>query len=508
MTYIATRDIAYCRDASALFRSLAQPSNSLLLESADIETKKKLTCLAVLDAAAKVTCTGQRVRVLALSPAGQRLISMLQSRFADKIVSRETTEIIFEFSPSTESEERRRLLAESTADVLRALQRDDSYSSDLLPFIAGGFAYDYLATFETLPEVGEGHNKFPDYEFLVAQTVLSVDHLTQTALLESWDTDQARLLNTLDTLAAAPIAALDEPVSGQPTEVLTAIADIDDATFREQVTRLQENIGSGDIYQVVPARTFTVDCPDAFAAYRQLRETNPSPYMFYIRGEDYEIFGASPESNLKFDPATRQVELYPIAGTRPRGLYPDGTINHELDIRNELDMRTDTKELTEHTMLVDLARNDLARVAEPGTRRVADLLQVDRYSRVMHLVSRVTATLHQDLDALDAYRACMNMGTLTGAPKLRASELIRQTEEQRRGSYGGAVGYLRGDGAMDTCIVIRSAFVHRGTAAVQAGAGVVHDSIPQSEADETLHKAYAVLHAISLAHNATLEVQR
>lgn len=508
MTYIATRDIAYCRDASALFRSLAQPSNSLLLESADIETKKKLTCLAVLDAAAKVTCTGQRVRVLALSPAGEQLISMLQSRFADKIVSRETTEIIFEFSPSTESEERRRLLAESTADVLRALQRDDSYCSHLLPFIAGGFAYDYLATFETLPEVGEGHNKFPDYEFLVAQTVLSVDHLTQTALLESWDTDQARLLNTLDTLAAAPIAALDEPVSGQPTEVLTAIADIDDATFREQVTRLQENIGSGDIYQVVPARTFTVDCPDAFAAYRQLRETNPSPYMFYIRGEDYEIFGASPESNLKFDPATRQVELYPIAGTRPRGLYPDGTINHELDIRNELDMRTDTKELTEHTMLVDLARNDLARVAEPGTRRVADLLQVDRYSRVMHLVSRVTATLHQDFDALDAYRACMNMGTLTGAPKLRASELIRQTEEQRRGSYGGAVGYLRGDGAMDTCIVIRSAFVHRGTAAVQAGAGVVHDSIPQSEADETLHKAYAVLHAISLAHNATLEVQR
>ena len=251
-----------------------------------------------------------------------------------------------------------------------------------------------------------------------------------------------------------------------------------------------------------------MDCPDAFAAYRQLRETNPSPYMFYLRGEDYELFGASPESNLKFDPATRQVELYPIAGTRPRGLNPDGTINDELDIRNELEMRTDTKELAEHTMLVDLARNDLARVAEPGTRRVADLLQVDRYSRVMHLVSRVTATLHEDLDALDAYRACMNMGTLTGAPKLRASELIRQAEHKRRGSYGGAVGYLRGDGAMDTCIVIRSAFVHRGTAAVQAGAGVVHDSVPQSEADETLHKAYAVLHAIALAHNATLEVQR
>src|SRR5699024_6606847 len=139
----------------------------------------------------------------------------------------------------------------------------------------------------------------------------------------------------------------------------------------------------------------------------------------------------------------------------------------ELDIRNELDMRTDTKELAEHTMLVDLARNDLARVAVPGTRRVADLLQVDRYSRVMHLVSRVVAELHPDVDAIDAYRACMNMGTLTGAPKRRAMELIRDTEKKRRGSYGGAVGYLRVDGSMDNCIVIRSAYIKNDTAIVQ-----------------------------------------
>ena len=245
-----------------------------------------------------------------------------------------------------------------------------------------------------------------------------------------------------------------------------------------------------------------MECPDAFAAYRKLRETNPSPYMFYIRGADYELIGASPESNLKFDADTREVQLYPIAGTRPRGA------THELDIRNELDMRTDTKELAEHTMLVDLARNDLARVAVPGTRRVADLLQVDRYSRVMHLVSRVVAELHPDFDAIDAYRACMNMGTLTGAPKLRAMELVRDTEDKRRGSYGGAVGYLRGDGSMDNCIVIRSAYIKNDTAIVQAGAGVVRDSVPQSEADETLHKAYAVLHAIAAANNATLEVVR
>ncbi|SDS72049.1 anthranilate synthase component I [Corynebacterium timonense] len=263
----------------------------------------------------------------------------------------------------------------------------------------------------------------------------------------------------------------------------------------------------------MPARTFTAECPDAFAAYQRLREMNPSPYMFYLRGlgrdgRPFELFGASPESNLKFDAATREVQLYPIAGTRPRGLNPDGTVNHELDTRMELQLRTDAKEVAEHTMLVDLARNDMARVAEPGTRRVAELLQVDRYSRVMHLVSRVTATLHRDLDALDAYRACMNMGTLTGAPKLRATELIRELEGVRRGSYGGAVGYLRGTGDMDNCIVIRSAFVAEGRAAVQAGAGVVRDSNPQAEADETLHKAYAVLSAIAAAAGAQLEVTR
>ena len=234
--------------------------------------------------------------------------------------------------------------------------------------------------------------------------------------------------------------------------------------------------------------------------------------MFYVRGqsagETYELFGASPESNLKFTADTRIVELYPIAGTRPRGLNPDGSVNHELDIRAELELRTDAKEISEHTMLVDLARNDLARVAVPATRRVEELLQVDRYSRVMHLVSRVSAELAPDLDALDAYRACMNMGTLTGAPKIRATELLREAEGTRRGSYGGAVGYLRGNGDMDTCIVIRSAFVSKGVAIVQAGAGVVRDSQPQSEADESLHKAYASCMPSPRLPGARLEVQR
>lgn len=505
MPYTATRDIPYDSDAAATFDALAQPHDSLLLESADIETKKNLNCLAILKAALRVTCHGHRVEVRALTNAGEVLLPPLRDRFRHRLVSRETTTAVFEFPPSAEPDERQRLLAESTADILRFFQLEATYSSPLLPFLGGGFAYDYLATFEDLPEVKPGPNSYPDYEFLVAQTVLEVDHLQRTARLEGWDIDEDHLKAELDSLATRP--ETPRPTTPQRSKI-RAVADADDATFRADVEKLQRKIHAGDIYQVVPARSFTLECPSALAAYRTLRDTNPSPYMFYVRGDGYELFGASPESNLRFTPEDRGVQLYPIAGTRPRGLRPDGSISHELDIRNELEMRTDHKEIAEHTMLVDLARNDLARVAVPRSRQVAELLQVDRYSRVMHLVSRVTAKLHSDFDALDAYRACMNMGTLTGAPKLRATELVRQTEGTRRGSYGGAVGYLRGDGAMDNCIVIRSAYVQDGTAVVQAGAGVVKDSVPQAEADETVHKAYAVLNAIAVAHGADLEVQR
>ena len=347
--------------------------------------------------------------------------------------------------------------------------------------------------------------------------MLSIDHQEKTATLvgvvsesdavQDLEAELDRLVQLSDTLQAT------EPENTDVSrETITATANISDADFRNKVAELQEHIHNGDIYQVVPARSFHIPCTDAFEAYRKLKETNPSPYMFYVRGyeagESYELFGASPESNLKYTSSTRTVELYPIAGTRPRGLNPDGSVNHELDIRAELELRTDTKEISEHTMLVDLARNDLARVAVPTTHRVEELLQVDRYSRVMHLVSRVSAELAPDFDALDAYRACMNMGTLTGAPKIRATQLLRAAEGIRRGSYGGAVGYLRGNGDMDTCIVIRAAYVSRGQATVQAGAGVVRDSNPQSEADESLHKAYAVLHAIAQAANAELEVKR
>ena len=509
---VLTREVRYHADASGLFAHLGGTTtqDSVLLESADITTRSGISSVAVLTSSVRLTCTGHSVTAVPLTASGEAVVEKLNERLADYGHG------TFTFPRTDAVDERERLTAVSPVEPLRALTRDAGYQdpTHTLPMLAGGIAFDFLETFEDLPAVGEGSNTYPDYQFVLAEIVLTINHGSQTAHLTGVSLAEDDLAARLDELASLIDTAEHsyEP-EHHPEDVLTVTADIPDEQFRGQVEALKENIYNGDIYQVVPARTFTAPCPDAFAAYRQLRETNPSPYMFYQRGvgangRPYELFGASPESNLKFDSASREVQLYPIAGTRPRGLNPDGSVNDELDIRMELELRTDAKEIAEHTMLVDLARNDLARVAVPATRRVADLLQVDRYSRVMHLVSRVTATLDPALDALDAYRACMNMGTLSGAPKIRAMELLRGVEKKRRGSYGGAIGYLRGNGDMDNCIVIRSAFVQDGVASVQAGAGVVRDSNPQAEADETLHKAYAVLNAIALAADSTLEVIR
>ncbi|AKK07352.1 anthranilate synthase, component I [Corynebacterium mustelae] len=516
MFHVKHSSVRYHADAAALFEALGGVTNpnTLLLESADIDSKKNTACMAIITAALRITCEQYSVTVDALTLTGEAMLRRLAGQLHEYVTSDRATRLVFQFPPTSAHNERERLKAPSTAAVLRALQLDAGYHSETLPMLGGGFAFDYIDSFEQLPEVQVGQNTFPDYQFLVAEQLLRIDHLTQTASIECVALSQDAVTESVEKLsdAVASFVAESTESTPTPTSALPVMASVTDADFRGHVERLQGNIADGDIYQVVPARSFSASCPDAFAAYRSLRAVNPSPYMFYFHGlaagEPFELFGASPESNLKFTATSREVQLYPIAGTRPRGLTADGQINHELDIRAELEMRTDAKEMAEHIMLVDLARNDLARVAVPATRKVAELLQVDRYSRVMHLVSRVTATLDSDFDALDAYRACMNMGTLTGAPKLRAMELIRETEGVRRGSYGGAVGYLSGDGSMDTAIVIRSAYVQGGIATVQAGAGVVRDSQPQAEADETVHKAYAVLTAIATAQSKFPEVQR
>ena len=504
--------------------STVRPVDCILLESADITTKVSRTTVAVLEASARMTCWGGTVTAEALDavdgqgpgPDGLAALARLEQHLGEHITDRSPNRLTLSLPTISDDdpaiEERERLTALSTIEPLRVLAGTE-IDHPHLPLEAGTFAFDYLSTFESLPEVDQGANTCPDYLFYDARIILVVDHPTQEATLVGASVDAAELERRLDALAAAINTAADAaehspapPEVAADSAVLHAVPTTSDADFEAVVETMRGYIADGDVYQVVPSRGFTIDCPDALAAYHVLRHANPSPYMFYLAAPDFELFGASPESALLYSVRSGQVAIRPIAGTRPRGLHPDGSVDHERDTRLELELRTDAKEVAEHVMLVDLARNDVARVSRPGTRSVQDLLRVDRYSRVMHLVSEVSGELAEDLDALDAFRASMTMGTLTGAPKLRAAELIRQAEGVRRGSYGGSVGYIRGDGELDTCIVIRSGFVVDGTALVQAGAGVVAASSPAAEAAETVHKARAVLEAVAAAQGAALVI--
>ncbi|MFZ8170905.1 anthranilate synthase component 1 [Alteromonas macleodii] len=539
----------YVDDPLAAFAHLCgNKNNALLLESAEIDSKDDLQSLLMVDAALRMECRGNRVEVKALTGNGASVLPLFVDYAPDGLHIKERTDTSITLvcdEADGELDEDSRLKAASVMDALRIVINKITpiRQHPHAVFLGGVFAYDMLAGFEKLPDVAEGENDCPDFVFYLAETLITVDHQTrETHLIGSVFSGQdvaqqyfaiAQRLEAIHqqlhdmpaepVLVGAKTARItdveSEAQSGQSlvsdsensneTENGQSLSsfdpsvevsvDLSDEQFCNHVLDLKQHILAGDIFQVVPSRTFSLPCPSPLLAYAKLKESNPSPYMFYMQDAAFSIFGASPESALKYERESNQVEIYPIAGTRPRGKRPDGSIDRDLDSRIELNLREDTKEKSEHIMLVDLARNDVAKVSRPGTRYVKDLLKVDRYSHVMHLVSRVVGQLRDDLDPLHAYQACMNMGTLVGAPKVSAATLIREVEKKRRGSYGGAVGYLNGQGDMDTCIVIRSAFVKNGTAYIQAGAGVVYDSVPQAEADETRAKAQAVIGAVKAA---------
>jgi len=553
----------YQSDPLSVYQLLCHnKNNNLLLESAEIDRKHLLKSLLLTDAALKIVCNGNTVTFTALTLNGQAALKFAAAQL--KQLPQEKQEATLTLSDDkqqltalfkdipTELDEKARLMAVNPFEALRLFQRLDSQqvgsqqvnNGDNHPFavfLGGAFAFDMISITEKLPNVPDGENTCPDFVYYLAETLVVIDHETQTseiianvfscsdvsdveAELTKQQADVHQQLSKrvaeikqlmskeITTEQVAAVTKINSEKTAHSDELQQVSVDISDEKFCQHVEQLKENIRAGDIFQVVPSRTFSLPCIDSIAAYQALKISNPSPYMFYLKDNDFCMFGASPESAIKYQKnapdgslqGKRQVEIYPIAGTRPRGFNKDGSICLDLDSRIELELRQDKKESAEHIMLVDLARNDIARVCKAGTRHVADLLKVDRYSHVMHLVSRVCGTLLEELDALHAYQACMNMGTLSGAPKVKATSLIREIEGKRRGSYGGAVGYLTGEGEMDNCIVIRSAFVSDNIAQVQAGAGVVYDSVPQAEADETKQKAQAVINAILLANKQAL----
>ncbi|WP_407861225.1 anthranilate synthase component I [Escherichia coli] len=507
---LLTCEGAYRDNPTALFHQLCgdRPA-TLLLESADIDSKDDLKSLLLVDSALRITALGDTVTIQSLSGNGEALLTLLDNALPAGVENEQLPNCrVLRFPPvSPLLDEDARLCSLSVFDAFRLLQNLLNVPKEEREamFFGGLFSYDLVAGFEDLPQLS-AENNCPDFCFYLAETLMVIDHQKkstriQASLFAPNEEEKQRLTARLNDLrqqlteTAPPLPVVSVPH-------MRCECNQSDEEFGGVVRLLQKAIRAGEIFQVVPSRRFSLPCSSPLAAYYVLKKSNPSPYMFFMQDNDFTLFGASPESSLKYDATSRQIEIYPIAGTRPRGRRADGSLDRDLDSRIELEMRTDHKELSEHLMLVDLARNDLARICTPGSRYVADLTKVDRYSYVMHLVSRVVGELRHDLDALHAYRACMNMGTLSGAPKVRAMQLIAEAEGRRRGSYGGAVGYFTAHGDLDTCIVIRSALVENGIATVQAGAGVVLDSVPQSEADETRNKARAVLRAIATAHHA------
>lgn len=390
-------------------------------------------------------------------------------------------------------------------DVLAVLRRELAQrrvapDADLPPLVGGAVgyvAYDAARLWERLPD-RHGAGAAPEVDFSFFDTVVAFDHLRRTAtishVVEPGAAPReafARGMDRVDEVAARLTAPKAQPPAAAPGRCGEVETDLDDAAYERLVRRAKEYIVAGDVFQVVLSRRFRAPCPaPPFAVYRALRMVNPSPFMFYLQRDGHAVAGASPERLVRTQ--GRRVETMPIAGTRPRGTGAG-------DARLEAELLADPKERAEHMMLVDLARNDLGIVAVPGSVAVEELAAVQRLSRVMHLTSRVAATLRPDRDGLDALRAALPAGTLSGAPKIRAMEIIDELETSRRGLYGGAVGYLGGSGCTDSCIAIRMAEIAGGVATVRAGAGIVHDSDPAAEAAETRHKARAVLEAVRLA---------
>ena len=380
---------------------------------------------------------------------------------------------------------------------------------DMPPFVGGAvgyLAYEAARYFERLPLPETDTLKLPEAVLMFTNTVLVFDHLRHRIRIVS----HVRLDGDIESayrMAQYKIDELAHRLAGPlPTPEIACggvRGDVTSSTGREgffaNVERTKEYIVAGDIVQAVLSQRLSRPTPaPAFEIYRALRQINPSPYMFYLELGDFQIAGASPEMLVRVEDG--QVQIHPIAGTYPRGASPDE------DAENERRLLADEKELAEHTMLLDLGRNDVGRVARPGTVAVTQQFEIERYSHVMHIVSHVQGQLRDGLTPFDALRSGFPAGTLSGAPKIRAMEIIAELEPDRRGPYGGAVGCFGFGGYIDTCITIRTVVVKDGVAHVQAGGGIVYDSDPATEHQESLNKARAVLRAIDLAEQ-TLAAQ-
>ncbi len=376
-----------------------------------------------------------------------------------------------------------------------------------LPRFYGGavgyMGYDVVRFFEDLPDRDKGGLDLPDIFFMLTDTLVIFDNITHMIKVvsnahiagKSVTAAYKEATNKIDALVKKLKTGVRRQKSGvgrKPRKEPKLTSNFTQPQYEQAVLKAKEYIKSGDIFQVVPSQRFhTPISAEPFEVYRALRLINPSPYMYFLRCGDATIVGASPEVMVRLE--GDRIELRPIAGTRRRGATEDE------DRALEQDLLADPKERAEHIMLVDLGRNDVGRVSEPGSVNVSELMVIERYSHVMHIVSNVRGKISRGNDSYDVIRACFPAGTVSGAPKIRAMEIIEELEPTRRGPYAGAVGYFGFSGNMDTCITIRTLVIKEGVAYIQAGGGVVADSDPAAEYQETVNKAKAMMRAVAMA---------
>jgi len=406
-------------------------------------------------------------------------------------------------------------------DPLAALEallaRYEPVASPDLPKFYGGLVgylgYDAVRFFERAPLARGLGLDLPDAVFLLSDTLAIFDHVKRQLMIvvnihleDGCDVESAyaqgiEKIGEIAELMAGPLPAPSHGAGAAPDGESAWSSNVERGAFEETVRVAKEHIEAGDIFQgVLSQRLSRKTSVDPFSVYRALRMLNPSPYMFYLDlPEDLQIIGSSPETMVRLQ--GRMAEVRPIAGTRPRGA------NRAEDQALADELLADPKERAEHVMLVDLGRNDLGRVCEYGTVEVPELMRIEQYSHVMHIVSSVRGELSPDRNAFDLLRATFPAGTVSGAPKVRAMEIIADLEQERRGPYAGAVGYFGYSGAMDTCITIRTLVIHDGMIHVQAGAGIVADSDPGREFEETLSKARALAEAVERTENSVFTNQ-
>ncbi len=513
------RTLSGAADAQRLFAALTdhgRARGAVLLQSSDNIPKYGERSLAAVRSSLMLTGREEALRLVALDGRGRCLLPVLEKRLAGVVeglrreVDRDGAPMLTgRITPDLRSVSgRERPFRRNAMDVIRALAFCSSPEEDaVVPShgLFGAFGYTFVHQYESFERNPRDVLGDPDYCFFLATRMFIIDHAVGSTHVVSSvpivsGADLAPLLVEAEEDVRRMAALAEHPLQvNRGVWSAGAIqSDTPRSTYVSNVERIQRDIYAGRAFQVVYGRMLSADFMGSpFDVYGRLSEINPSPYMFYFNDGDGVLLAASPEMAVRVshEPAGRRVELRPIAGTKPRGRI-QGNIHPLTDAKYETALKIDPKELAEHTMLVDLARNDLASICKPGTTQVDEPFVVEKYSHVQHLVSNVSGILADDLDALHAYLATMNMGTVTGAPKLEAMKMINGLEASSRGYFAGGVGYVFPDGRMDTALVIRAIRFKPGKAHIRAAAGIVADSIPEAEWEETESKAAASLRVL------------